>query len=159
MGSINVVEPFVRALRNVFESIIGTTPVAEEATERKSTFTTQQVTVIAGVSGDVAGTVMYGMSFATAQNIAGAMIGTEVEELDDMALSAVSELGNMITGGATALVSQHGFDVDITPPSIIRGKDIEISTRSSAQVVPINTQVGYVEMTVAVGENPLRKAA
>jgi chemotaxis protein CheX len=83
----------------------------------------------------------------------------EVQELDEMALSAVSELGNMITGGATALVSLHGLDVDISPPSIIRGTNVEISTRSSARVVPINTTVGYFEMTVAVGENPLRKAA
>lgn len=159
MTNIDMVEPFVRAARNVFEAITGKAPCADEATPRTSSFTSQQVTVIAGVNGDVAGTVMYSMSLATACNVAGVMIGTEVDELDEMALSAVSELGNMITGGATALVSEHGLAVDITPPSIIRGANIEISTKSCAQVVPINTDVGYLEMTVAVADNPLRRAA
>jgi chemotaxis protein CheX len=102
---------------------------------------------------------MYGMTLATAQSIAGAMIGAEVPELDEMAMSAVSELANMITGGAAVIVSEYGLNVDITPPSIIRGTDVYISTRSSAQIVPITTDAGYLEMTVAVGENPLRKAA
>lgn len=159
MNNIDVVRPFVRSARNVIESITGATPGADEPMERKSSFTTQQVTIIAGVSGDVAGSVMYGMSLATAQNFAGAMMGAEVGELDEMALSAVSELGNMITGGASALVCEYGLDVDITPPSVIKGTDIEILTKSCAQVVPINTNAGYFEMTVAIGENPLRKAA
>ena len=159
MSGFDAIVPFVRAARNVLECITGVAPVADDPSERKSSFTTQQVTVIAGVSGDVAGNVMYSMSQSTARNIASRMTGEEVQELDEMALSAVSELGNMITGGATAFVSEHGLNVDATPPSVIKGANIEIVTKSGARVVPIDTPAGYLEMTVAIGENPLRKAA
>ena len=89
----------------------------------------------------------------TAKQIAGAMIGAEVPQLDEMAMSAISELGNMITGNATTLISQKGYDVDITPPSVIRGEQVEVSTRVPAIVVPMNTQFGKVEINVALAEN------
>ncbi len=159
MQSFDGVTPFARAARNVIELVLGTVPTADDAKKQASCFTTQQVTVIAGVSGDVAGSVMYGMSLDTARNIAAAMMGEEVGELDDMAMSAVSELGNMITGSATALVSDYGYRVDVAPPSVIKGTSVEIVTRSGGQVVAMHTSAGYLEMTVAVGPNPLRKAA
>jgi chemotaxis protein CheX len=114
---------------------------------------------MAGVNGDVGGTVLYGMSTVTAQKIAGAMIGAEVPALDDMALSALSELGNMITGNAATILSQSGYDLNITTPSLIRGIDVEVSTRSPALVVPLSTPFGRVEINVALQEEALRKAA
>jgi len=157
--NVEYIEPFVRAAYNVLELTIGSRPTKEQLSLRRNSFTTQQLTILAGVNGDVEGSAMYGMSQATAQKIAGAMIGTEVLEMDEMAISAVSELGNMITGNATTLLSQKGMSVDITPPSIIRGIDVEVSTRTPALVVPIMTDAGRIEINVAIAENQLKKAA
>lgn len=157
--NVEFIEPFLRGAYTVLETILGTTPTREQLSLRKTSFTTQQLTIMAGVNGEVEGTAMYGMSLATARNIASAMIGSEVQEMDEMAVSAVSELGNMITGSATTLLSQKGLDVDITPPSIIRGMDVDISTKTPAIVVPIMTSVGRIEINVALAENQLRKAA
>ena len=87
------------------------------------------------------------------------MIGVEVTSLDEMAWSALSELGNMITGNAATLLSQNGYDLDITPPSVIRGTDVEVSTRVPALVVPLSTPFGRVEINVALEENMMQKAA
>lgn len=157
--NIEFIDPFLRAAFTVLETILGAKPEREQLSLRKSSFTTQQLTIIAGVIGQVEGSAMYGMSLVTAQKIASAMIGSEVVEMDEMAVSAVSELGNMITGNASTLLSQKGFDVDITPPSIIRGVSVEVSTRTPALVVPISTTVGRIEINVALAENQLRKAA
>lgn len=157
--NVEFIEPFVRAAFMVIESITGAKPTREQLSLRKNTFTSQQVTILAGVNGEVEGTALYGMSMTTTMKIAGAMIGTEVVELDEMALSAVSELGNMITGNATTLLSQKGFDVDITPPSVVRGMDIEISTKAPALVVPVSTPFGRIEINVSLAENTVRKAA
>ena len=75
-----------------------------------------------------------------------------MNELDKMVLSTVSELGNMITGNAVTLLSQNGYDVDITPPSVIKGTNIEVSTTVPALVVPISTSAGDVEINVALEE-------
>ncbi|MOA61265.1 CheC-like family protein [compost metagenome] len=36
-----------------------------------------------------------------------------------MGQSAISELGNMISGNASTILSNQGFMVDITPPQVI----------------------------------------
>jgi chemotaxis protein CheX len=153
------VNPFITAAFAVFESVTGARPERGQVTLRTNTFTTQQVSILAGVSGSVAGTVVYGMSIVTAMKIASAMMNAEVAVLDDMAMSALSELGNIITGNATTLLSQSGYELDITPPSLIKGVDVEICTRPPALVVPLSTPFGRVEVNVALSEEAVRKAA
>ena len=156
---VEFVNPFVSAAYAVFEAVTHARPERGQVALRNTTFTTQQVTIMAGVTGDVGGAVLYGMSVVTAQKIAAAMIGSEVPALDDMALSALSELGNMITGNAATLLSQAGYDLNITTPSLIRGIDVEVSTRSPALVVPLSTPFGRVEINVALQEEAVRNAA
>ncbi len=48
-------------------------------------------------------------------------MGMPVTELDDMAMSAISELGNMIMGNAATIFSTKGIVIDITPPTVCRG--------------------------------------
>ena len=146
-------EPFVCAAFSVLQMLTGDVPQRGQLSLRTNTFISDQVTIMAGVNGDVEGMALYGMSRETAKKIAGAMIGSEVSELDEMAMSAISELGNMITGNAITLISKKGHDVDITPPSVIRGEQVEVSTRVPAIVVPMITQFGKVEINVAIAEN------
>lgn len=156
---VEFIEPFVSAAFNVFAAVTGDSPTRGPLALRTGTFTSQQVTIMAGVNGQVQGSALYGMSMVTAQKIAAAMIGSNVESLDEMAVSAISELGNMITGNATTMLSQAGYMVDITPPSIIRGVDVEVSTKVPALVVPVSTKFGRVEINVALAENTMKMAA
>ncbi|MGQ9455682.1 MAG: chemotaxis protein CheX [Armatimonadota bacterium] len=153
------INPFVKSAFDVLENIIGGSVERGQLSLRKLTFTTQQVTIMMGVNGDVEGVVLYGMSYHTATHIAGVMIGASVSELDEMATSAIAELGNMITGHATTLLSDSGFETDITPPSVVRGANVEVSTRTPALVIPVVTQYGDIEINVALAENALSKAA
>ncbi len=155
---VEFVDPFVKAAFTVFEMVTGGTPSKGELSVRSTTFTSQQITIIAGVNGQIEGTALYGMPVRTAQQIASAMMGSEVKDLDDMALSAVSELGNMITGNAVTLLSQNGYDVNITPPSVVKGTNIEVLTMVPALVVPISTGVGDVEINVALEEKAMSAA-
>ena len=54
-------------------------------------------------------------------DIASKMIMMPVTEMDDFAVSAISELGNMILGNAATIFSTQGIDIDITPPTIGKG--------------------------------------
>ena len=156
---VEFIEPFVGSVFKVIEAVTGDAPTRGQLALRQSTFTTQQVTIMAGVNGEVEGTVLYGMNAQTALKIAGAMMCMEVIEFDEMSVSALSELGNMITGNAITALSQNGYDVDITPPSVVRGLEVEVSTKPPALVVPVNTQFGCVEINVSLEEISLRKAA
>lgn len=150
---VEFVDPFVRAAFSVLEMLIQDSPERGDLAIRGTTFTSQQVTIMAGVNGDVEGTALYGISLITAQKIASAMIGEDVARMDDMAWSAISELGNMITGNATRLLYEAGYECDITPPSVLRGADIRVSTRAPAIVVPVSTKFGRMEINVAMEES------
>lgn len=157
---IEFVDPFVKAAYSVLSQVVADEPERGALAMRSNTFTSQQVTIMAGVNGDVEGTALYGMSLPTAQKIASAMMGEEGAQMDDMAWSAISELGNMITGNATRLLYEAGFESDITPPTVLRGTNIEISTKSPALVVPITTKFGPIEINVAIAEScKMAKAA
>ncbi|MCE5198518.1 MAG: chemotaxis protein CheX [Armatimonadota bacterium] len=156
---VDFIDPFLSAAFTVLEMFTGERPQRGQLAIRNSTFTTQQVTIVAGVNGVIEGVSLYGMSLESAQKIAGAMMGSQVTELDDMATSAICELGNMITGNATTLLSQNGYQVDITPPSVIKGPHVEVCTKIPALVVPVLTPLGNLEINVALEENAMRNAA
>jgi len=134
-------------------------PTCGELVPRNSPFTTQQITIIAGVTGEIEGVILYGMSGSTVMKIAGTMIGSEVDELDEMAISAVSEIANMVTGNAITILSQKGYNLDITPPSTVMGVDVQISTRAPAMTIPVKTNMGDIEINVSLAQNIMRKAA
>lgn len=144
------IDPFIQAAYSVINTLIQDMPERGPLSLRTSTFTTQQVTIMAGVNGHVRGIVLYGMSVATAQNIASAMIGESIEGPNDMVWSAVSELGNIITGNAVQLLYNAGYQCDITPPTVLRGVDLDVSTFIPALVVPLSTKFGHIEINAAL---------
>ncbi|EET85637.1 CheC domain protein [Clostridium carboxidivorans P7] len=54
------------------------------------------------------------------------MMGMPVNELDDMAQSALSELTNMLTANASINLSEIGVNVNISTPTLLYGEDIQI---------------------------------
>jgi chemotaxis protein CheX len=150
---VEYINPFVTASFSVIETVLGARPDKGELALRSSIFTSQQCNVITGVTGRVEGHVVYGMTLLTADKIASKMLGQPVRTFDQLAASAIAELGNMITGNAMALLSEAGFVCDITPPSIVRGSRIKISMLDiPALVVPICLEAGIIELTVSLQE-------
>lgn len=113
---------------------------------------TQEVTAIVGLSQKVRGNVAYSMSQETAKGIASVMMcGMPVEEFDEMAQSAISELSNMVTANAAIAIEGQGLAVDICPPTLIVGKNI---TARVSQVktlgVEIITEAGLIEIHIGL---------
>ena len=80
-------------------------------------FTTDDLAVIIGVSGGLEGNVLYGFSEDSAQAIVSVMVGEPISSInDELALSAIGEIGNMITGNAAACLAQLGYMCNISPP-------------------------------------------
>ncbi len=149
---VEFVNPFIQAGIDVLMQLVGGTTERGQLAVRSAIFTTQPISIAVGVSGMVRGQVIYGMSQVTATKIASAMIGTPIIAFDEMAASAISEMGNIISGNAMSLLAESGYTCDITPPTIIRGLNVEITTQLPALVVPLYTACGKLEVNVAVGE-------
>lgn len=112
----------------------------------------QPVTILVGIVGDVKGNVTYNLPKQTAINLASTMMmGLEVLELDDMAKSALSELANMITGGASAIFEIMKKKTDISPPTLIFGDNIAINiSKVETIIVELVTSVGNIELNIGL---------
>jgi chemotaxis protein CheX len=112
---------------------------------------TDEVTVYLSMVGAVRGMVLVGMSLTTARAMAATMVGEPQDELNEMGLSALAEMGNLIAGGACVELEKIGLHADITPPTIMIGSKSRISTLGVHRfVVPLATKHGAVNLHVAV---------
>ncbi|HEY3333096.1 MAG TPA: chemotaxis protein CheX [Capsulimonadaceae bacterium] len=145
------INAFVVGGFRVLETLLGATPKRGEITALPHVFTSEQCNVTVGVTGDVQGLVIFGMSLMTADRIASKMIGTPIRTFDDLAASAIAEMCNMVSGHALTALSDAGIRCDITPPALIRGTNTKLSTLSiPAIVVPLQLNVGTMNITISL---------
>lgn len=146
--------PFVQASMNVMQQVMSVSPERGQLCARPEVFTSQQLNIVCGITGDIQGQVIYGMSMTTADKVASSMIGQTIVQFDQLAASAIAELGNMVSGNAMTLLAAHGFKCDITPPTIVKGTNVKISTFNiPALVIPLKLQgMGEFEINVCLRE-------
>jgi len=82
---------------------------------------------LVGFNGSLSGNLVYAFDMQEALNIVGKMMGMPYNQLDDLAMSAIGELANMISGNIATNMEQIGKPIDITPPSVILGKEIHVN--------------------------------
>ncbi len=146
------VTPFLDSAIGILAQIAGLQAKRGDLGIRDSTTPSFEVAVVLGIVGQVRGQVVYAMSLDTGKKLASQMMGGfDVPELDDMAKSAISELGNMITGNASTLLEQRGIHCDISPPTLITGKNVEVSSvKIQTLIVPLLTDIGKIEIGVGL---------
>jgi len=109
------------------------------------------ITSVIGIIGDIRGNIAYSLSADTARHIISAMMmGAPVPEINAIGRSAIGELSNMITGAASSQFSTTGIKANITPPSIVFGKDIYFVI-SSVQTIAINMETPFGSIEINIG--------
>lgn len=151
--NVQFLNPFLLAASEVLKKEIGAEPTRGELTLQKSALTTDDVTVLIHLVGQVYGVVMYGMPIETSLNFVSRILGQEFTEFDSLAQSGVAELGNVISGAATVKFSQAGYQSNISPPMVIIGKNVQVSTLDFPRiVVPLQTAYGDLMVHLALKE-------
>ena len=144
-------EPFLEAARQVLELELGTSVERGDLTVAASGCTTQEITVIIGITGQLVGLVIFGLTEETARRIVSQLMGEPLLELDELALSGIAELGNVIAGRAATLLTERGLDSDIAPPVLLVGAGSRISTAGIQRlVVPLIANLGTIEIQLAI---------
>jgi chemotaxis protein CheX len=115
-------EPFCNSFLNILPQFgiedIGLTDVQDCG----SNIQTPGVVCIIGLIGDLRGNVIFAMNTDCAKKIASSMMGgMEIEDFDETAQSAISELGNMMSGTACTELSTAGLTVDVSTPTLMHG--------------------------------------
>lgn len=150
---VQFINPFIEAAHDVFGQITHKTLKLGHPYLKTNPMTSREVNIVIGVAGSVAGQIMYSMDRSVAIAIASGMMGTPVMELDDMAQSAVAEMGNILTGNAMIRLANQGYQCQITPPTIVQGKNLTISTLDIHTLsIPLHSEVGDITLDVSLKE-------
>ncbi len=153
--NVKFLNPFVDAANEVLMAEASMKVTRGSLTLQKSAMTASDVTVLLTLVGQVQGVVLYGMSTSTALKIVSRMMGQDFAEFDNLAQSGVAELGNVITGCATIKLAEVGYEATISPPTVIEGRGVKISTLDFSRiVVPLTTEAGDIIIHLALRESP-----
>jgi len=145
------INPFLQAATEVLESELGSKPARGSVGLQRSAYTSDDVTAVVAVTGDVAGMVMFAMTAETARAMVSRMMGQDFPEFDALAQSGIAEIGNVITGRAAILLAEAGFPSDLAPPMLLVGRGTMISTLDVQRlVIPLETDLGKIEIQVAL---------
>jgi chemotaxis protein CheX len=158
-----IINPFLQAATEVLESELGSPPRRGTIGLQRSAYTSDEVTSVVAVTGEIAGMVLFAMAESTARAMVSKMMGQDFTEFDALAQSGIAEIGNVITGRAAVLLSEAGFTSDLAPPMLIVGRGTMISTLDVQRlVIPMETEFGQMVIQVALkltGHAAARKAA
>ncbi|MBD2868886.1 chemotaxis protein CheX [Paenibacillus arenilitoris] len=131
------INPFISSSVNIIETFVQAKPTVGDLKLINVELLDNHIWLEIGIMGEFKGNVLFGIPEEVALKIVSAMMGGyAVTQLDEMCQSAISELGNMISGNATTLLYNDGIQVDITPPSIL--KDYASSEQLKAVTVPLH---------------------
>jgi len=156
MFKVELINPFLEAAYEVFDVEMNLKIEKGPISMRESSITSQEVNVLVGVTGEVHGQIIYGMPSTTAKKIAAKMVGQPMITLNDLAQSSISELGNIITGFATTKLAESFSNLALTPPTLVIGKKVLISTIDIRRLyVVLMSKIGNLEVSVALREDPI----
>lgn len=149
--NVKFMTPFVEAANEVLQAEVGMAVRRGTLALHKSSLTTDDVTVLLSLVGQVQGVVLYGMSLPTSLGLVSRMMGQQFSEFDSLAQSGIAELGNVITGRATIRLAEAGYTTNISPPTLIQGRGVTISTLDVPRiVVPLVCDLGEIMVHLAL---------
>ncbi len=126
--NIEYINPFIEASQTVLKQIANIDAVLGKVFLKTSPYRSENILIMVGLTGTIRGQVVMTMSKKLAMNIASCMMfGMPVTEFDEISKSAISELANMILGNTATILYNRGFGVDITPPTMLMGDNVEIT--------------------------------
>nr|WP_221443781.1 MULTISPECIES: chemotaxis protein CheX [Paenibacillus] len=140
----------MESARNVFEQLIQVSPSTGNLGVKNVEYIADHVWIVIGMTGQLSGNIVFGIQETVALKIVSAMMGGFViTEMDDMSKSAISELGNMISGNASTILSNQGVVVDITPPQVMQSEHLTSFSATKALSIPLLMD-GIGEMDIQV---------
>ncbi len=151
---VEYLNPFIQAAQGVLQTLLSADVELGKVFLKDSPFLVSDMVIMIGVVGEIRGQICLELTTETAEKIvSGMMDGIPVVTMDDIGISAVAELGNMIMGNACTMFAKNSVNIDITPPSVLIGDQIRISNKVATIVIPlIITNYGNININVTAEE-------
>ena len=149
---VNNVNPFIESFTNVMPQLGFASIKKGNLSVKGKDLLSSGVIIVVGIVGAIKGNVVYAMQMEDAKKIASTMMmGMPVNEFDEMAQSALSELTNMLTANAATCFASLGTIIDISTPTLLHGLNISVKMSSNqvlciqllANDIPIDVNIAF----------------
>lgn len=146
------INPFLESARIVIEQVANIRPTTGQLGIKDVKYVEKYIWIQIGMTGQMQGDIVFGLSEEVALKMVSAMMGGFViTEMDEMGKSAISELGNMISGNASTMLFNQGVRVDITPPKVLESASAAGFTPKKALTIPlIMDGIGELDIQVLI---------
>lgn len=147
-----VINPFLESARHVIEQVIQVSPSTGNLGVKEISLLEDHIWILIGMTGQMKGDIVFGLKEQVALRMISVMMGGYVlTEMDEMGQSAISELGNMISGNASTILSNQGVNVDITPPKVLRSTNVTNFDAKKALCIPLQMDgIGELDIQVMI---------
>ncbi len=146
------VDPFVNSFTSVMPQLGFENVQMGKLSAKGDQVISSGIIIVVGIVGAIRGNVIYAIGMEQAKKIASTMMmGMPVDEFDDMAKSALSELTNMLTATAATCFSNIGVQLDISTPTMLQGENISVNVNTDkilciqlfANEIPIEINIAF----------------
>ncbi|MFW6007789.1 MAG: chemotaxis protein CheX [archaeon] len=129
------INPIINAVLNVSKNFVGDTITVGKPFIKESPQHFNNLIINIGITGNFKGQSILSFNEETIYEIAGKMMMTEINQIDEMVKSAINEYSNMIMGNAATNFSQINKIFNISSPMIIEG-NMKISSNNKFLGIP-----------------------
>ncbi|WP_297204339.1 chemotaxis protein CheX [uncultured Brachyspira sp.] len=148
---LDYIRPFTDASNEILKNYIKDGIKTSDITLKGDFLNASGLIAIVALSKDIVGHFLIDMEEETAKKIVSLMNDREIKDIDKLSLSTLQELVNLIAGLSVTKLETDGYDVDISPPVIMKSKNLEVSISDSEFLhIKLDTSIGDFNILVAV---------
>lgn len=150
---VNLSECFSEAITEVLSKLCQYEDVVISSPEQTSFSTVNDdIAIFLDISGKLRGSLFYSMSNSFAIELASLMIGFPVSEINDLPISSLAEVGNIISGKAMTKLSEKGYYCETTIPLVLK-KDAKIPFKNPVGIsFKAETPIGELFVGISLRE-------
>ena len=138
MENVVIAKAFIAATSNILSTMANITPKAGKLFVAKKDHTALgDFSAVIGLTGGHRGSICVTFTKEGAFNVVKAMLGDDIEDLEQDAVDTVGEIANMVSGQARAALAEQGVVLQGSTPTIITGENHRITHLSKSPVMCI----------------------
>lgn len=148
---VKYVNPFIESVFELFSTMLDCEAKRGDVGVAREGGNDRDLVALVGLSGPASGMLSMSFPVATALNIAGRMLGMETKVLDDSVSDVVSEVVNIVGGGAKAkMVNENQEPINLGLPTVVRGNSYAVDYPSGSiwLEVPFTSELGSFGLRV-----------
>jgi chemotaxis protein CheX len=152
---VKYINPFIESILNNLEQMAAIKAEKMELSVTMEAKTSMEISGVIGLSGGVKGSAIISFPKSIALAVASAMFMEELTEISEDVKDAIGEFANIFVGNARNKLVDEGLNITISTPTIIVGKDHEISHPQNIPflVIPFKTDMGVFQINIGVKED------